>query len=272
MTEFIDWFSNYYDALFMTVPAFKTVIFIVTAICTVFITNNVLKIKTPVLQYTSLILLSLLLMFIPMLPASALKVWLYYFPNQVFLFYISASSLQIIKKNPEKYTAPSRQLFKKILKVTLFFSILIVLEDTFVIFSVDVYTDILVRINNRNVSEDILSIFYAVCTIRYFFNLLVPADTINFSAHNNLSINISTTNEKKILDSFYTQYDFTTREQDILNKILQDKNNQEISDELYISIGTVKSHIHNIFQKLDITKRNQIFSLYQEFLNENKEK
>ena len=47
--------------------------------------------------------------------------------------------------------------------------------------------------------------------------------------------------------------------------LLTDKNNQEISDALYISIGTVKTHIHNIFQKVNVTKRSQLLRIYYEY-------
>ena len=57
----------------------------------------------------------------------------------------------------------------------------------------------------------------------------------------------------------------TSRESEVLLLLLQNKNNQEISRELYISMGTVKSHIHNIFAKLNVTKRNQVKLLYTEY-------
>ena len=64
---------------------------------------------------------------------------------------------------------------------------------------------------------------------------------------------------------FCQQYHLTAREQDILRVLLKDKNNQEISDELFISVGTVKTHVHNIFQKVDVAKRSQLLRLYSEY-------
>ena len=49
----------------------------------------------------------------------------------------------------------------------------------------------------------------------------------------------------------------TTREQDVLKLLGEGLSNQEIAAELYISLGTVKTHLSNIFNKLDVTSRVQ---------------
>ncbi len=51
--------------------------------------------------------------------------------------------------------------------------------------------------------------------------------------------------------------DLTEREVDVLNLIAKGSSNQEISDELCISLNTVKTHIKNIFQKLEVEDRTQ---------------
>ena len=47
----------------------------------------------------------------------------------------------------------------------------------------------------------------------------------------------------------------TDRERDVLRCMVSGKNNQEIADELIISLGTVKFHVSNIFQKLGVDSR-----------------
>lgn len=51
--------------------------------------------------------------------------------------------------------------------------------------------------------------------------------------------------------------DLTEREVDVLNLIAKGCSNQEISDKLCISLNTVKTHIKNIFQKLEVEDRTQ---------------
>lgn len=50
-------------------------------------------------------------------------------------------------------------------------------------------------------------------------------------------------------------YGLTNREKDIILLLLADKTNQEIADALYISIGTVKSHTHNIYTKCGVSSK-----------------
>lgn len=47
----------------------------------------------------------------------------------------------------------------------------------------------------------------------------------------------------------------TRREQDVLQRMVNCQSNQQIADSLYISLSTVKSHINNLFRKLDVVDR-----------------
>ncbi|MER3495313.1 MAG: DNA-binding response regulator [Mastigocladus sp. ERB_26_2] len=49
----------------------------------------------------------------------------------------------------------------------------------------------------------------------------------------------------------------TQREQEILSLIAQGKTNQEIAEELYITTGTVRVHVHTILHKLEVRDRTQ---------------
>lgn len=49
----------------------------------------------------------------------------------------------------------------------------------------------------------------------------------------------------------------TERERDVLTLIAHGKTNQQIADELFIGIKTVKTHVSNIFQKLGVEDRTQ---------------
>lgn len=64
------------------------------------------------------------------------------------------------------------------------------------------------------------------------------------------------------LESFRALYELTERETEILKLILAGKSNQEISDALFITVGTVKAHVHSIFGKLDVSRRSQLMTLF----------
>lgn len=293
MTEFLHDFSVRYDASFMSVPAFKTVIVIVTSFCLLNANNRFLKKALSIADYLVLVTLALWDLFVPLLPDSAWMVWLYYLPYQLFTLYLSVVSLNGLKHD-KKITeeVPFLKEYKKILRCTFLFSFLIVLEDTIVIFHFDIYRSLSVKINNRSMTEDILSIIYAIFFIYHFAKELMPSISQNTASAlskqpENIVLSPETTpstgasrdfvsdtefpaTKKEPLpvedDSFYRfskHHALTTREQDILRYMLKNKNNQDISDLLYISIGTVKTHIHNIYQKANVTRRNRLIAYYE---------
>jgi len=49
--------------------------------------------------------------------------------------------------------------------------------------------------------------------------------------------------------------DFTQREQDIIRLLMQGKSNQEIAQTLFLTVGTVKNYISQIYSKAGITDR-----------------
>lgn len=51
--------------------------------------------------------------------------------------------------------------------------------------------------------------------------------------------------------------ELTNREREVLGLIGQGYTNQQIADELIIGVGTVKNHVHNILEKLDVHTRKQ---------------
>jgi DNA-binding CsgD family transcriptional regulator len=58
--------------------------------------------------------------------------------------------------------------------------------------------------------------------------------------------------------AYFSKHDISSREQEIVLKLIEGKTNREIGDELFISPNTVKTHIRNIYKKLDISNRVQL--------------
>ncbi len=54
----------------------------------------------------------------------------------------------------------------------------------------------------------------------------------------------------------------TNQEKKVLHFILEDKTNKEIASTLFISLSTVKTHINNIYKKLNASSREEVKSLY----------
>jgi DNA-binding CsgD family transcriptional regulator len=70
--------------------------------------------------------------------------------------------------------------------------------------------------------------------------------------------------EIEIEGAILKQKGISVREEEIIRLLVQGRNNREIAETLFISPNTVKTHIKNIYGKLDISNRIQLFSLLRE--------
>ena len=65
-------------------------------------------------------------------------------------------------------------------------------------------------------------------------------------------------NENFVLDtSLVSKLELSKRELEILGLLAQGHSNQEIAAKLFVSLSTVKTHIQNLFEKLDVKRRIQ---------------
>ena len=65
-------------------------------------------------------------------------------------------------------------------------------------------------------------------------------------------------NENFVLDrSLVDKLELSKRELEILGLLSRGHSNQEIAETLFVSVSTVKSHIQNLFEKLDVKRRMQ---------------
>lgn len=259
MTEFLNTFAQSYDQAFMSAPAVKTIIFMGNAFFSVSIIAELQKETLKPLHYTLLIVLAVWMISIPLLPNSAFKVWLYYLGNQVFLFYLGFYCWRGAKTDLPDL---NKGYLKKLAVICLLFSILIVIEDSFVIFNVDQYSSLTTKIYNRSISEDIFSIVVCLLMVHFFLRVRQVQEEISTEEQE----------EAVLIQRFCHAHQFTQRETEVFELLLFHRTNQEIADQLFLSLGTVKTHVHNIFIKLDIKKRTQIFPLFEEYQAASNEK
>src|SRR5262245_54867998 len=55
----------------------------------------------------------------------------------------------------------------------------------------------------------------------------------------------------------------TNREREILDLIAEGLSNKQIAQALYIEVATVKNHVHNLLEKLDVHSRHEAAALFQ---------
>ena len=59
------------------------------------------------------------------------------------------------------------------------------------------------------------------------------------------------------IDKLLTQHGISKREHEVLTLIAQGYSNQEIAEQLFVSLNTVKTHSSNLFVKLKVKRRTQ---------------
>ena len=73
--------------------------------------------------------------------------------------------------------------------------------------------------------------------------------------------------EEEAVDLVARNHKLTERERDVMMLAYKGLTNPDIAEELYISRHTVKRHMHNIFEKLDVSTRMELAHLVQSQIN-----
>lgn len=265
-TEIVPEFAEIYDKMFLETPSVKTVYFIVLIGSLLF----ALHCAIPAFSLRQMGLLTglyaALLICIPMVSQHDWMVFLYYFITQILTIGISCWGLAALRTVESSF---DRSLLKRFFLYFLCMSILILAEDSFVIFFRDRFYGPRLKINNRNVSENLMYLGLAWPVFRFTANqlkLLLQAAPQSQDVPQPQDGQPAPMNQNQLdLHTFSCTYNLTDREQEILFHLLQSKSQQEISEELIIALGTVKTHIHNIYQKTDSANRSQIIAKYNQF-------
>ena len=103
----------------------------------------------------------------------------------------------------------------------------------------------------------------AISAVLYCLTVL-----IFFKVYNSLYASGKTRNENDLTKAFYKEYDISDRETEVMEMLLQNLNNKEIAEKLFVSASTVKFHIHNILKKTSCANRKQLLELYNNYLNQ----
>lgn len=111
-------------------------------------------------------------------------------------------------------------------------------------------------LSERNFSENILMIFIAYHCIRKALNLLklrFSQPQSEISQEGDLAHHIADS-----MPSFAKANKLSARESEVLALVLAGKDNRAIASELFLSEGTIKSHVHNIMKKTGTGSREEL--------------
>lgn len=112
--------------------------------------------------------------------------------------------------------------------------------ETLLTFSQNLRTfNISLTVENGFLFSSIPYTLYGIFVIYYFLNFSPPTPV-----------------EADVLsESFLSAYGITDREREIIEKVIEGKSNATIANELFISLATVKTHLHNIYKKIGVESR-----------------
>jgi DNA-binding CsgD family transcriptional regulator len=106
--------------------------------------------------------------------------------------------------------------------------------------------------------------------IRHFLYFILNVPPL-FILKRFLSRNFSETRksfpEKENLEPVFRHYGLTKREEEVFLLMIEGKSNPEIKNNLFLSIKTVKNHIHSIYKKMGLSSRTQLLAFLQKLQN-----
>lgn len=79
------------------------------------------------------------------------------------------------------------------------------------------------------------------------------------AAKDDTEVNVKTTNER--ITEVCEQYKLTQREKELIELIYSGKTNKEIAETLFLAESTVKTHIYNIFRKMEVKNRIEVICI-----------
>lgn len=212
-----------------------------------------------------------------------LVVWLFYSIRQFYRFgfllffvyrYVTTESEQL-KQRLSHFVVPLTGVF--------FLNCSILIEDSLMISHLSPVLFDSPWMSERNFSENFLWAFLCWCIIyvcsQRLFDRIPAQDTLPKSTEQEqspVSLEENPSQDEanadsaagpllKNLPAFAEYYKLTPREIEILRCLIQCQHTSEICDELNISVGTVKTHIHNIYMKLEINTRAELIRELSEF-------
>ena len=101
----------------------------------------------------------------------------------------------------------------------------------------------------------------ALLILLYFISNLFPLFYLRLNSHLLFApIHATNPNQDK-KDFIYQKYQISKREKEVIEQICLGKSNQQIADDLFISLQTVKDHTHRIYSKIGINSRMKLVQM-----------
>lgn len=240
--------DQYYD---VNTPILRTLIATATLALTWFMAMDIVDAHGKKLAISPvLVFLAANVVVLLAIPEGAIHQFMYYTLRQVFLAFMLIYMFYAYRRQPKEST-----LRLRLQKLTPFYILAwvlvaaIVIEDVVVILLAPPSFGsnwLPLYLSERNFSENLLICGSAVMITVYAYHVLsirikeapVAEEVPDLDRHID-----------ELLPFYRDAHKLSKRETEVLRLILLGMNNQEIASELYLAIGTVKTHVHNILKK-----------------------
>lgn len=193
-----------------------------------------------------------------LVPFGALRQWGYYSLRQVFLFFMCAFALAVYLRSRDAAIRARLEHFKWALLTVVLLGALVLVEATvnILVMPMSVHPMWLpLYLSERNFSENALMLFLAVALIR---RSVEEVSLRIGKAPEATETDDLTRHIDERIQPFCERHGISKRESEVLRLVLQGKSNLEIADELYLALGTVKTHVHNLLVKCGKKKREDL--------------
>ncbi len=212
---------------------------------------------TPICVFT---MASLAVLCVPSLD-DQLRKWAFYAMRQVFLLWIVFySALTYHASNSESLKLRGRRRAPFLCAFTIL-TLAVLAEDSLVMLFVDSSafseSELLQFLYRRNICECLLTALLTVFTVRLCVQILKLKSSEPEPAASKHRESI-----EDLLPYFAERHELTTREQEILALVLKGADNTQIASELQLALGTVKTHVHNVFKKTGTANRSELMKAF----------
>lgn len=234
---------------FISAPEVKIFIFIFRQIAYLLVAKELFELEYPKWLYGIFPLLFILYWNIhAQVAISSLRfpAWIFYTVMQIYLLVL------IIFCSRTERTHTSANL-KKLLRISLVFLILIVAFDLIWLFDLNEYNPFVAIMGiayENNVFETALHVTYCI----FIVGSVLKWFDAQFKQYKQPSSAFS----EECVEAAVKDLKLTKREEEVFRLLLEDYSYQEICDKLVVSMRTVKSHAHNIYDKAGCSRRSDL--------------
>lgn len=193
-----------------------------------------------------------------LLPEGPFRQWLYFSLRQLFLLWVLGFAVfRYCTCRSEVEKARMRRQ-EPLIIVAFVLLVAILVEDVFMMLLLDPAdisgSSLPLYLSERNFSENLLVLAFA------FFALRQAAETLRLRfkeppAADNPDLRSYI---DELLPAYCECHGLTAREREILQMVLEGKDNQNIASSLQLALGTVKAHVHNILKKTGSSTRQEL--------------